>query len=360
MIRHLSTSNLYEPNKEELLQQFEKYNGIIDRIPTDLEQALKSYHKAKYCVLFSTGFWALVAAARMGRRNEGSEVIMPSFTYRRLADVAYWAGLIPVFVDVDPVSLSIDPSAIKKAISHKTALILAVHPIVGCCDVDQIIKIAQEHEIPVVFDAVESVHETINTKRIGSFEPPEVFSLHASKLLNGLEGGYVCTNNQKLALQLIEYRDGEYEGSIPLAIDPIHALFALQSLREIDNNVDHNRKIYEAYKINLATIPEVSLLLFSEFEQTSYKNVVAQVNDNDQFIRDDLVSYLNQHKIMARSHYSPPLHDKEHFFATKQLDLLTTEKVKRQFINLPCGQRTTLNDVEYVCKTIKGFIDERQ
>jgi len=358
MLRNLSTSNLFEPNKEELLKCFRGYDGNFERIANDLESELKSYHNSEHCVLFSTGFWALVAAAKIKKKNNCVEVIMPSFTYRRLADVAFWAGLSPVFVDVDAKTLAISPVAINSAISDKTALILAVHPIVGCCDVDEIVKISSIAEIPIIFDAVESVHETMGARRIGSFGPGEVFSLHASKLLNGLEGGYVCTNDKNFAQQLTQFRNGKFEGSVPLRIDPIHALFALQSVREIKENVEHNKLIYGAYKKRLANHTKLELQCFDETEQSAYKNIVAKVNENNKFTRDELVSYLNENDAMARRHYSPPLHDKKHSFSTKQLDLVATNIVKSQFINLPCGQRVSLSDVKYVCDLIESFSHE--
>ena len=91
---------------------------------------------------------------------------MPSLTYRRLADVVYWTKHTPVFVDIDANNLAISPNAVKKYITNDTALILAVHPIVNCCNVIELISISEEYGIPIIFDAVESVHETYQEKRI--------------------------------------------------------------------------------------------------------------------------------------------------------------------------------------------------
>ena len=118
-----------------------------------------------------------------------SQVLIPSLTYRRLSDavfgrVKHLNSLIYVLKN-----LAISPTSIKKAINSKTSLILAVHPIVNTCDVNKIIEISDNYSIPLLFDAVESVHETINRKRVGSFGVGEIFSLHASKLINGIEGG---------------------------------------------------------------------------------------------------------------------------------------------------------------------------
>ena len=118
-------------------------------------------------------------------------------TYRRLADVATWSNLTPTFCDVSPETLAISPAEIKNSINSETAAILAVHPIINCCEVNEIIEIGKDSNIPVIFDSVESSYETLNGKRVGSFGDAEVFYC-MSKLINGAEGGYVTSNSKKV------------------------------------------------------------------------------------------------------------------------------------------------------------------
>ena len=363
----LSTSNLFEPEIANVLSLVDEFSNNSDVLIEglaikELEKKLAEYHRSKYCISFSSGFWALVASI-VGKSIEGrDEIIMPSLTYRRLDDVAYWAKHVPVFVDIDTNSLAISSNAIKKNINKNTALILAVHPIVGCCNVNELIDLSKEYNIPIIFDAVESVHETYSGKRIGSFGVGEVFSLHACKLMNGAEGGYVCTDDDNLYKKMIKFRNtSESSNSLNCSIDSrpndIHAILTLASLKELDKNISHSKKIYIKYKSLLSNISNVRLLEFDATEQTSYKNIVIELLTSSLISRETLVSILNKENILARAHYSPPLHMKDHEYKTITADMTNTEFAATRYINLPCGSRITTLDVERICCLIKDFIN---
>lgn len=357
----ISTSNLREPEFDRLWQIVSAsltQSGQLQTgtIVSKLEQELCRYHDAKYCVAFSTGFWALVAAVSSKAIPARNEVIIPSMTYRRLADVVFWTGNVPVFVDVQRKHLAISPAAVEAAICDQTSLILAVHPIVNCCDVNSLIAIAQRHAVPIVFDAVESVHETVSGKRVGSFGVGEVFSFHASKLINGLEGGYVCTDDASLQQALIEFREGtssseNKNGQLSLngILNDVHAAFALAELAEIDANVAHNREIYQAYCSRLSPACDLEIMKFDESQQTSFKNIVARVLPSFGKSRDELTSLLNERGVLARSHYYPALHTKSYQYPVRVCDTPVSDQCMLEFINLPCGSRVSVEDVHVVC-----------
>lgn len=360
----LSTSNLFEPDKSSVIEHIGRViseNGDVDAT-NELERALTKYHQSRYCVTFSTGFWALVAMIMIKSKKSCDEVLMPSLTYRRLADVVYWAGKKPVFVDVDAESLAISPQSIRNNISSNTALILAVHPIVNCCDVDETIKISSEYDIPVLFDAVESVHETCNGKKIGSFSVGEVFSLHASKLLNGIEGGYVCTDDEDLNTRLINFRDRSNTVAKGIGlnspINGIHSIFALESLNEVDTNVRHNKEVYFRYKNILSNTDGIRLLYFDETEVTSYKNIVVEVLDDFPLTRNELLEFMNKNNVLARSYYYPPLHINKYDYDVRVTDMTNTMRAAERYLNLPCGYRVGIDDVDYVCELIRAVHNE--
>ncbi len=367
----ISTSNLRLPEFEHLWEVFsrgfdESESLVSGQLVRQLEDRLCQYHDAKYCVTFSTGFWALVSAIILRSIPGRSEIVIPSLTYRRLADAIYWTGHTPVLVDVDRNNLSICPVAVKNAISPCTALVLGVHPIVNCCDVNRLLGIANEYKVPIVFDAVESVHETIDSKRVGSFDVGEVFSFHASKLINGLEGGYVCTGNREFRDQLLEFREGprapaagggfdthDIPAGINGVLNDVHAAFALAGVEEIDRNVKHNRQIYYSYCEELGSIEGVDVLPFDESERTSFKNVVAKIGEPFPIGRDELVSELNEWGILARAHYSPALHTKRYRYPVKVCEMPITNEVMFQFVNLPCGSCVSPSDVQTVCHFLR-------
>ena len=200
----LNTSGLYQPEFQKFIQYSEMFftseqytnNGPCVRL---LEERLASFHNVKYTVTFSSGFWALVLAIDCVKKNKDGEILLPSLTYRRLADLVSWSNLKPSFYDIKADTLTCDIESVRKKINKKTAVILGVHPIVNLFPTKDLSLLCREYDIPFLMDSVESCYE-INSDniRVGTEAPIEVFSMHASKLLNGAEGGYITTNDKYL------------------------------------------------------------------------------------------------------------------------------------------------------------------
>ncbi len=179
---------------------------------------------------------------------------MPSITYRRLADAAAWAGLTPHFADVDPATLALSSDTVADLINDRTALLLGVHPIVNCCDATGLEALSSAAGIPLLMDSVESSFEIFDGRRVGTFGRCELFSLHASKLLNGFEGGYIATNDSELADLLaltrafgFRLQDQTDHFGVNAKLNEVHAAMALASLDGVAEQVDRNRRLYERY-----------------------------------------------------------------------------------------------------------------
>ena len=290
-----------------------------------------------------------------------SEIIMPSLTYRRMADIAAWVRLKPRFCEVDRNTLAPTRETVGACINAETALIMAVHPIVNCCDIEGIVNLGAEHGIPVLFDSVESVYESTKMGKVGGFGDAECFSLHASKLLNGFEGGYVTTNNAELAHQLALLRTYGFEGQdncvIPgglnAKLNEIHAAMALANLDELERLVADNRQRYRSYQAGLAQVSGIRLLEFDETMKTSYKNIVVELLDDWPLKRDETVAILNAENILARAYYSPPLHQKKMSYPYVPAKLEVTDYLARRFILLPCGDFVTCNDIDKIIQLMK-------
>lgn len=349
-----STSSLVQP-------EFERFIGYAQTIFASggsdsqsatalLEERLARFHEVRYCVTFCSGFWALaitmVAIARPGKR----EVVMPSLTYRRMADVVAWTGLMPRFAEVDPDTLAISGVTAAGCVGENTALLLGVHPIVNCCDVQGLVELAAERRVPLLFDAVESVYERSSRGKIGTFGVAECFSLHASKLLNGFEGGYVTTNDPALAATLIARRDGSGigRGVLDAGLNELHAAMALAGLDELDAQVAQNRARYERYGTRLQSVAGIRLLAFDESQPTSYKNIVVELLDDWPLPRALTIELLNADNVLARAYYSPPLHSKPMAYAYVPADLPLSDRLAERFLLLPCGDFVTLEDIDTI------------
>lgn len=361
-----STSNLLRPDFENFIgysklfldQKQYTNNGPNVRL---LEQRLANFHHTEYCVTFCSGFWAIAIAISVLALKGKSEIIMPSLTYRRMADVAAWAGLKPHFCEVETSTLAVSARTASSCINENTALILAVHPIVNCCDVDGLITLAKEQHIPLLFDSVESVYESTASGKVGEFGNAEIFSLHASKFLNGFEGGYITSNDARLAEQLALTRGFGFGGvdsivmpnGMNAKLNEMHAAMALASLDEVDEQVLRNRQRYQTYQRLLATVSGIRLLEFDETHQTGYKNIVIELLDDWPLTRADTISLLNAEKILVRAYYSPPLHQKPMDYSHVSAILPVTDYLAERFLNLPCGHLVSNDDIADIVEVLK-------
>ena len=166
----------------------------------EFEQRIADLTGVRHCVAMSSGTAALEIAGRA--LGLVGEVILPSFTFVATAHALMWQGVRPVFCDIDPGSHQIDPGALEALINHRTSGILGVHLWGRPCDVDALTEIARRHGLPLMFDACHALGVERHGRRVGGSGACEVFSFHATKFLNTLEGGAVVTNDSELAEKL--------------------------------------------------------------------------------------------------------------------------------------------------------------
>lgn len=355
-----STSSLVAPDFNRFLdysrvfydaRQFSNNGPLVQQ----LERRLAEFHQTTHCVTFCSGFWALAltikSLALPGRR----EILMPSLTYRRMADVASWAGLVPRFCEVDRQTLAVSAQTAGPLVNAETALILGVHPIMNCCDAIGLERLSEATGVPLFIDAVESMYETFQGRKVGSFGRAECFSLHASKLLNGFEGGYVTTNDAQLAARLIRTRgfgfytpDTVQEFGMNAKLNEIHAAMALAGLDELGAQVARNRERYVAYQQALAGLDGVRLVRFDETEQCGYKNILVELQDHWPLSRARTLALLNAENVLARAYYAPPLHLKPYEYPVLGGPLPVTEHLAERFMLLPCGHFVDEDDIQQI------------
>ena len=360
------TSNLIRPDFDAFLDYsklFVEHNQYSDDGPLVklLEQRLADFHKTSYCNVFCSGFWSLALAIKVLALPGKREIVLPSFTYRRMADIVAWTRLIPHFCDVDQDTLAISAATVKPCITVNTALILCVHPIVNTCDIDGLVDLAKEKNIPLLFDSVESVYETHAGRKIGCFGSAEIFSLGASKLVNGFEGGYLTTNDAQLAHKLTLMRNFGLDDhgfvrvtdGLNARLNEIHAAMALAGLDDLEDQIARNRQRYLTYQRLLAPLKGIRLHEFDESHHPGYKNILIEILDDWPLSRDDTVSILNAEMILARAYYTPPLHRKRMAYPHVPAELPVTDRLAERFILLPCGHHISIEDIHDIVGLIK-------
>lgn len=351
----LSTSNLVRPDRADLLHYARAVHAGAPVVEW-LEERLAAFHEAAQCVTVCNGFWALVLAihalAVPGRRD----VLMPSLTYRRMADVVAWTRRRPRFCEVDPATLAATPGTMRAALVPDVGLLLAVHPIVGTCDAAGLVDLAEETGLPLLFDSVESVYERVAGGKVGSFGQAECFSLHASKLINGCEGGYVTTNDMALATRLAGLRDGTAPDGMDARLNGIHAAMALAGLDGLAAQAGRNRARYDTYDRLLRGIPGLRLLPFEDPATSSCKTIVVELTDGFPLSRGATLERLHAANVLARAYYHPPLHAKAMAYDHVPADLPETSALSERFMLLPCGDHVSISDIEAVVRLLRALV----
>ena len=347
----VSTSNLVQPDRETVLAYARMaFEGAP--VVSLLESRLAAFHQTRHCIALCNGFWALVLAIRALALPGRTDILMPSLTYRRMADVAAWARLRPRFCEVDPKTLACSGQTMREGFHPDVGLLLAVHPIVNQCDVNGLTALSQELGVPLLFDSVESVFEHTGAGKIGGFGRAECFSLHASKLLNGFEGGYITTNDPALAARLASMRDGAGEDAMDARLNRFHAAMALAGLDDLDGQVRRNRERYETYRRLLSRLQGVRLLAFEDGLPTSYKTIVVELTEAWPLSRAKTLERLNASGVLARAYYHPPLHAKPMAYPHVPACLPGTERLSERFMLLPCGHHVGREDIESVVRLL--------
>lgn len=362
---HVGRPNI--PDHERLLARF---GAILERgwlsnagpCVRELEERLREMLGVRHCICMCNGTIALEIAIRAARLS--GEVIVPSFTFIATAHALQWQQITPVFCDIDPETYTIDPKQVERLITPRTTAIIGVHVWGRPCDVEALEKIARERDLRLLFDAAHAFGCTYKGRPIGGFGDAEVFSFHATKFFNTIEGGAVATNSDELANEIrlmknfgfIDYDRVDYIGTNG-KMNEICAAAGLAGLEELEANVARNLRNYRAYRKELADVPGVRLVEYDELERSNYQYVVVEVDERESRIdRDSMVAVLHAENVLARRYFYPGCHRMEpyrSYFPNAGLLLEKTEEAGRRVICLPTGSAVDAAAIEVVCSIVR-------
>jgi len=316
----------------------------------EFEQRIADLTGVRHCVAMSSGTAALEIAGRA--LGLVGEVILPSFTFVATAHALMWQGVRPVFCDIDPGSHQIDPGALEALINHRTSGILGVHLWGRPCDVDALTEIARRHGMPLMFDACHALGVERHGQRVGGSGACEVFSFHATKFLNTLEGGAVVTNDSELAEKLRFMRNFGFSGEDCVAhlgtngkMNEISAAMGLTLLEELDDLVGINEANYHAYARAIESLPGLTLMEYPSDGKYNYQHVVMMVDKTEVGLaRDDVVDVLRAENVLARRYFYPGCHRMKPYAAMHEyanVNLPVTDDVGARVVVLPTGPQLT-------------------
>ena len=295
------------------------------------------------------------------------EVIVPSFTFVATAHALQWQEITPVFCDVDPVTHNIDPGQIDKLITPHTSGIIGVHLWGRACDTDTLEEIARRRNLRLIYDAAHAFGCTSQGEMIGRFGAAEVFSFHATKFFNTLEGGAVVTNSDELASKMRLMRNFGFAGLDNVIhigtngkMNEVSAAVGLVSLDSLAAFIDFNRDSYLAYRECLSDIPGCHLIAYDGSEKNNYQYLVIEIDQNLTGIsRDLLVDILHAENIRARRYFYPGCHRMEpyrSYYPNAGLLLPETESLVERVLVLPTGTAVARPEIQKICQIIRFAI----
>ncbi len=292
------------------------------------------------------------------------EVIIPSYTFIATAHALQWQQITPVFADIREDTHSLNPDAVERMITPRTSGIIGVHLWGQACDVDALTELARRRNLRLLFDAAHAFACTHKGRLIGNNGDAEVFSFHATKFFNTLEGGAITTNDDRLAKKMrlmrnfgfVGFDDVVYTGTNGKMTE-VAAAMGLTNLEHIDAIIAANRRNWLAYRDGLTGLPGVKLFHFSGREQRNDQYVVVEVDaESARLNRDELVSALWAENVIARKYFWPGCHRMEPYrslYPHAGLLLPVSDLVAARVLLLPTGTAIGPDTVSTICSIIR-------
>lgn len=322
-----------------------------------LEKDLVKYLNVPYITLFANGHLALECAiAALGLTGE---VITTPFTFASTTHAIVRNGLTPVFCDIDPATYTIDVSKIEALITEKTSAIIPVHVYGHVCDVDAIESIARKYNLTVIYDAAHAFGITINGRGIATFGDASMFSFHATKVFNTIEGGAVTYNHEGLRKKLDCLKNFGITG--PELVESVggnakmnefQAAMGICNLRHVDDEIKKRKVLFAHYRERLGRVEGIRLAKPQINVKSNY-SYFPVVFDKYRFTRDEIYEILCNENIVARKYFTPLTNSFECYrnrFKCERTPV--AEYIAERVLTLPLYADLSLSEVDRICDII--------
>ena len=324
-----------------------------------LESLLLDYLGAENISLFSNGHLALenvIAAMKLS-----GEVITTPFTFVSTTHAIVRNGLTPVFCDIDPLSMTIDSEKIESLITEKTSAIIPVHVYGNICNVDVIQKIADKHDLKIIYDAAHAFGIRVNGKGVANFGDTSMFSFHATKVFNTIEGGAVIFKDNSLKTILDHLKNYGITG--PETVESVggnakmnefQAAMGICNLRHVDEEIKKRKAVFETYTGLLSEKPGIKLPEIPDSIKSNYAYFPV-VFDGYKYSRDEVDELLKKENIYPRKYFYPLTNSFECYKGRFDPESTPIAKyISERILTLPIYADLAIADVKRICLVILG------
>ncbi len=335
----------------------------------EFEHRVAAYTSVPHAIAVSSGTAGLhLCLVAMGIRD-GDEVIVPSFTFIAAANAIRYVGATPVFIDIDPITLNLDPALIEPAITPRTRAIMVVHTF-GCpAEMDAILEIAHRHNLLILEDACEAIGAEYKGKRVGSFGNAAVFAFYPNKQITTGEGGMVVTRDPSLAREIKALRNqGRYDSDdwhqhsilgYNYRLCEINSALGCAQMLRLDEILQRRDTVAQNYNDALSatafltpppvTLPERRISWFVYVIRLSTPYVRAH--------RDEIVVRMRERGIQCGRYFAPIHSQPSYAKATIGHSLSVTESESERTIALPFFTGMSRRQVDTVTQTLISIVD---
>ncbi len=341
----------------------------------ELERMFAEMLDVKHAISLSNCTDALHLACVVSGIGEGDEVLCPSLTFAASVNCIRYVRAVPVFCDITGIdNMNIDPREIEKKITPKTKAILVVHMAGFPCEMDRIMKIANQHNLKVIEDACHGPLSEYKGKKIGTIGDVGCFSFFSNKNISTGEGGMIVTDNDEYAKRIRLLRSHgmttmSYQRAIGHAtaydiidlgynfrMDDIRASIGIVQLRKLNSDLTQRMTVRKLYLKALSDIQQIEIPFkqHNEFASNYIMPIVLKKSSIEK--RDAIRIFLHEQGIQTSNHY-PPIH-KFSIYENFTTSLPITEYVCSNEVTLPMYASLSENDINYIAETIKIFFSK--
>lgn len=310
-----------------------------------------------------SGTDALHLAYLLAGLKEGDEVITPVFTCTATTIPFLYMGVKFRFADVDPKTLNINVNHVRELVNEKTKAIVCVHYGGLPCDMDELLAIAAEYNIPVIEDAAHAVGATYKGKRIGEISPFTIFSFQAIKAMTTGDGGMLVLQDHSIVptaerirwfgIDRSNKQKGTWENDIweigyKYQMTDIGAAMGLAALHEFDQTLAYRQKLFQTFKRGLAGAEGITLMGADTTDRTHAAWLCTALVDR----RQEFMNKLRDRKIESgQVHYR---NDRYTVLGGRRDDLPNMDAIEENYIVLPMHMHMNEKDVDYICQVIRS------
>lgn len=327
----------------------------------ELQSELEKYLDVPHVALYTNGHLALENAIAALNLPKGGEVITSPFTFASSTHAIVRCGLVPVFCDINENDYTIDVSKIEDLITDKTVAILPIHVYGNICDVEAIQRIADKYGLRVVYDAAHAFGVKYNGRSVAAFGDATMFSFHATKVFNTIEGGAVCFKNDAWVQLLNDMKNFGIHGPEEVAyiggnakMNEFQAAMGICNLRHIEEEIVKRKNVVERYRERLSGVKGIYL---NKTQKDVEPNCAyfPVVFDNYKYTRDDIFCMLAEQGIGARKYFYPLTNSFECYRNYPTAGVENTpvaQHVAIRVLTLPLYADLALEDVDRICDVI--------